>query len=90
MAIDKKTIRAAIKNKTKKPTAKNKEKDTSIKFASMKSMIDFVKEHEALTYKYVKTNMGLSDRDIYLRFKDNPDGWIQLGYEASKSGRGDY
>ena len=70
-----------------------KDKDKSTKFAGMKAFIDYIKEFETTTYKYIKRNMGLSDKEIYLRFQQDvgdPIAFKQLTYEAEKASKGNY
>ena len=70
-----------------------KDKDKSTKFAGMKAFIDYIKEFETTTYKYIKRNMGLSDKEIYLRFQQDVGDHIafkQLTYEAEKASKGNY
>lgn len=72
---------------------KAKDKDKSTKFAGMKAFIDYIKEFETTTYKYIKRNMGLSDKEIYLRFQQDvgdPIAFKQLTYEAEKASKGNY
>ena len=86
----KKTLKEVAAIKKRKQA---KDKDKSTKFAGMKAFIDYIKEFETTTYKYIKRNMGLSDKEIYLRFQQDvgdPIAFKQLTYEAEKASKGNY
>ena len=84
----KKTPRQIAANKKRK--AKNKDTSTKVASMTMKEMLSYIKDEPGL-YKYIKGRTGWTDKQMYIKFMDDPISYGEFKGEfdmMNYSGRG--